>query len=343
MAIHHRLRGHCFNALCTAVLCCAAIGPQALAEQTLSEPVAGGPAATTLKVGLDLWPGYFPLIIAKQRDLFTSRGLQVDYFIPENTDKMLSAFKRGELDAICVALGDVFRLLPSQPGSRVVMVSDLSAGGDALLTLKPLPSRLDGLRIGTNLGGFGELFVEEFLGSYHSQIEQISLHNIDASQALAALKLNQVDVAHSWEPYVSKATDNGARIVFTSRQTPGLIPDVVLFNAEALAQRPDAVRGFVAAWLEAVDWWQQHPLAAKKLIADELTSDDFSLRGIKLMTSSDNIKTFKNYLSPRALPQVVERYIQFFEDSNALPSGLLTRDVIDGRFLPASSAVSTTQ
>ncbi|MGK0498903.1 MAG: NitT/TauT family transport system substrate-binding protein [Oceanicoccus sp.] len=288
----------------------------------------------TINIGFDLWPGYYPLVIAKQQGLFAQQGLQVNYFIPENTDFMLKKFSNKELDAICVSVGDIFNLLPTMPDIRVPLVADISAGGDALLSLKPMPRFLDGLKIGTNLNGFGELFVHQFLADHNTDFQAVSLIDIDASKARELLANKTVDIAHTWQPYVSENVDAGARIIYTSRQTPGLIPDVVVFSGDFIKQHPDALRGFIRAWLEALDWWEQNPAAGNQLIQTELNlSHPVSSKGIKLMNLADNIDAFSNQRSPRALPKVISRYVDFFYQKGILTQRLQANQIIDSRFL----------
>ena len=299
----------------------------------LVAPSLNGAETPNIRVGMDLWPGYYPLVIAKQREGFNRRQLNVRYHIPENTDKMLSAFKQGELDIICVALGDVFALLKDQPDLRVILVADISAGGDALLSLSKMPDNLQGLKIGTNTGGFGELFVQQFLKEYHTPFDQVELINIEASAASQHLYAHELDIVHTWEPYLSSLHNQGAKILYTSRQTPGLIPDVIVAHPSLMRLNPNAVTLFVDAWLEAVEWWQHHPAEGNTLLQQSLQlKDPVSLKGIKLMNREDNLDAFHNKRSPRALKKVIPRYTQFF-NSKGLNINAKQIDIVDGRFL----------
>ncbi len=79
------------------------------------------------------------------------------------------------------------------------MITDESAGGDALLAsnkTKPIANAT----IGTNLEGFGELFVQEFLKQNNVDPASVKLVHQEAANAVNALQSDSVDIVHTWEP-----------------------------------------------------------------------------------------------------------------------------------------------
>lgn len=289
-----------------------------------------------VRVAIDLWPGYYPVVIAQKQGYFAKRGLQVDYTIPENTDKMLEAFAAGQFDVVCVALGDVFALKEKVPSLRVVLVSDESAGGDALLSLKPLPQNLKGLRIGTNLDGFGALFVREFLRQHQATVQDVALVQQEASDAVVMLKESRVDIAHTWEPYVSELTGyHDAIVVFSSARTPGLIPDAVVMHGNLL-QQPERAKAFVAAWLEASQWWISNRHAGNRIAerALLLMPNTVNLEGIRLLDAAANRELFGRGDAPGPLYRTTQQYIDFFREKGVIKTAMTPDDVILSTLLP---------
>jgi len=294
------------------------------------------PALTSVRVGIDMWPGYYPVVIAQEKGFFASRGLQVKYSVPENTDKMLEAFATGELDVVCVALGDVFAFREKVPSLRVALISDESAGGDALLSLKPLPENLAGLRIGTNLNGFGELFVREFLQQHNTPISAVTLVNQEASDAAVMLRGNKIDVAHTWEPYVSELTGYyDVRVLFTSAQTPGLIPDSVVMHGNLL-QKNDTAKAFVAGWLEGAEWWLSHRHRGNRIVERALVMmpNTVNLEGVKLFDTEANRKALQSNGAAPSLQTVVQQYIDYFREKGVVKTALTPADILATGLLP---------
>lgn len=287
-----------------------------------------------MSFALDLWPGYYPAIVAKQRGLFAARGLDVDIRLPGNTNRMLADFSAGSHDLVAVALGDIINLTSQFREVRVILVADESSGGDAILSFEPNLA-LEGKRIGTNLGGFGELLVNELLVSQSISPAQVQLVNIDAEQALELLQDGSLDYAHTWEPFVTQAENAGAKVVFSSADTPGLIPDVVAIRERFAAEHPEQVKAFVAAWLEAQAWWLENRDAGNQLIAEftNQNASDISLRGIALKNAEDNRKMYVSKEST-GLEAVVKKYSDFFVVKGILAQDVDGDSILDGQYLP---------
>lgn len=302
---------------------------------------ASAPAGLTsehlpLRIAYDFWPGYYPLIIAEAQGYFADNGVRVEAVRPENTDSIIAAFAGGGYDGLAVALGDVINITQANPEVRVIFVTDQSAGGDALLVTGDIQTVADlrGKRLGTNLGGFGELFITTVLQEHGLTFSDVHWVNVDASEVPEQLRSGALDAAHTWEPYVTEAEQAGARLLFSSRDTPGLIPDVVAFQGATLRERPTEVRGFVAAWFRAVDFWLANPVEGNALIAEalDLPADSITLQGIELMTLPANQALFDP--GATSLYSVAQRYVDFFVQKGALTTSPDVNQFIDPSFLP---------
>ena len=287
----------------------------AVVATTGCPPPTPPPPPRPLHVAVDLWPGYYPLILAQERGYLREEGVEVEIVIPQDTDAMLSDFAAGSYDAVAVALGDVINVTQRNPEICVVLVSDESAGGDALVGREPLtdPTDLSGMRIGTNLGGFGEVFVREFLRRRQVAPTDVELLHVDAAQVPTLLSEGKLDAAHTWQPYVSQAVDAGHSVWFSSADTPGLIPDTFAFQAKVLREREPEVRAFLRAWFRAVADWQDDFEGGRAAIAKRLdvAPETITLEGIRLLDRQQNARAF----DPDArgsLHAVTQRYVDFF-------------------------------
>lgn len=292
--------------------------------------------AKPIKIGIDLWPGYYPLVLAKYLGMFEKHGLDVDIVLPESTDNMLDNFTDGKLDMVCVAMGDAFSLYKKDPNLRIVMITDESNGGDALMADSGL-SRIKGKRIGTNLNGFGELFVKRFLKSRDVDTDSVSFVQLEAADALISLQSNKIDIAHTWEPYVTEIKSfNKGSVIFDSSQTPGLIPDALLANDLFIKNKPKELKLFIKVWLDAAQWWLDNSEKGNEIIESELVMmpNSVSLKGVKLYNKKANIQAFKTRKDMTSLHHVTGLYIDFFENKGTIPSGLKPHNIIDGQFLP---------
>lgn len=292
----------------------------------------------TVTVGIDLWPGYYPLLIAQHNGYFKEQQLDVKYVLPEETNNLMGMFNENKIDLLCVAMGDAFVLYDEDQDMRVVMITDESLGGDALLTKGPLPSFNESLKIGTNLQGFGELFVREFIKKNNINPKNVIWVQQEASQAMDNLRSGKADIVHTWEPYVTEIkTYFGAQVIFDSSQTPGLIPDALLANGQFIKNHGPQLKGFITAWLKASQWWLSNREKGDEIIEDKLLllPGTLSLKGIKLYTLKENLKAFSQEKDENSLYHTAQMYRDYFYSKQAferLPHK--PQDIMTGEFLP---------
>lgn len=275
----------------------------------------------SMRLSIDLWPGYYPAIVAKEKGWFKEAGLDLKLDMPGNTDKMLALFSAGSIDAIAVAFGDAILVTRQMPDLAVILVTDESAGGDAVLSMdENALSDLKGKRIGTNLGGFGELLIRRMLDLQGVKVEEVNLVNVDASKVPSLLGAGGLDIAHTWSPYVGQAVSKGAKIVFSSADTPGLIPDTIAVSDEFRRSNPEAVKIFLDVWFKAQRWWLDNYQEGNQLIAEatgqRVTS--ISLEGIRLLDREANINTFSDTQSQKGLPNVLQVYNEFYSRAGVI-------------------------
>ncbi|MBD8526622.1 ABC transporter substrate-binding protein [Pseudomarimonas arenosa] len=332
MAKLYSLLGIC---LCALLLACGQ-APEA-PPAAPAEPPATAPSSTShLRLGIDQWPGYYPAVLADELGYFANAGLTVELQLPGDTDRMLAEFAAGEYDMIGVALGDLITLSRQREDVVVLLVSDQSAGGDALLAAPGFEIPSSGpVRIGTNLGGFGELFIRELLPQMAIDPARVEWINIDASSVPQALLSKQIDLGHCWEPYASQAEALGATRRFSSADTPGLIPDVIAATRHAADANPAAYRAFTDGWFRAVDWWRSHPEQAAQLIEQRLAlpAGGAGLTGIELQDLAANQRLL-GASGAAELEPVIDRYSEFFVARGRLIDPIQAKEMLIPELLP---------
>jgi NitT/TauT family transport system substrate-binding protein len=293
-----------------------------------------------LQIGLDLWAGYYPALLADQLGFFRDEHVAVEISLPEDTDQLLVDFAAGSLDGIGVAAGDTINVLEVNPEARIVLFSDVSDGADMILALPPIgiPEDLAGKSVGTNLGGFGELLVRQMLDQHGVPSARVKLLNVDAAQAVDHLISGEVAAVHTWEPYATRARAAGAQVVYTSQQADGLVLDGFLFSDETLRSRPEAVRGFLRAWFRAIEHWAVHAAVDNRVLEKRLAlpPGSINLNGIRLMTLPEERRLFEQGANNRSAQHVLEQYVDYFLRRGTLSAAPNLQRVLDARFLPSS-------
>jgi NitT/TauT family transport system substrate-binding protein len=292
-----------------------------------------------LQIGLDLWAGYYPALLADDLGFFRAEQVAVELSIPEDTDQLLLDFAAGTLDGIGVATGDTINVLEANSDVRIILFSDRSNGADMILSMPPvnIPEDLRGRAVGTNLGGFGEVLVRQMLDQHGVLPSAVKVVNIDASQAIDRLVSGELAAVHTWEPYASRGRALGAQVLYTSRDADGLVLDGFIFSGETLRSRPSAVRRFIKAWFRAVEHWQAHPVEDDALLAKRVPEfhDATSRTGIHLFTLQEERKLFEPGTNSQSAHYVLQRFVDYFLSRGTISAAPDLELLLDSHFLPA--------
>ncbi len=283
------------------------------------------PQLPPLKFAYSAWTGFFPIVIAQEKGFFSAQGVKVETLLRENSQGILADFGAGKFDGIFSSLGEIVAISAANPEFRLILVTAMSAGADVVVAQPEIQKILDlkGKTIGVGLGSFGELFVTKMLEMNGISPEQVTFVNASGEQISERLKSKMIQAGHSWEPYVSDIIKTGVgQILFTSKQTPTLMPDVITFTSKVLRERPKDIRAFVRAWFQAVDYWQTHLQEGNAIIGKvlKIAPETISLEGVKFLNLNDNQREFAPSNQTDSLYYTAQLYSNFF-----VRTGNLTR------------------
>ncbi|MEG4812372.1 ABC transporter substrate-binding protein [Microcoleus sp. F8-D3] len=268
-----------------------------------------------LKVSCISFVGHTPAIIAREKGFFKAQGIDVELSYADYLQLQQADFSAGKYDGLGLTLGDFIILSATNPDIQTVMVVDESTGADVVVAqseINTIPN-LKGKKLGANLGSFSEVFVSEMLKISKLTSDDVRLVKVDGLEVTQRLQNNAIQAGHTWEPHISEALQLGAKILFTSKQTPGLILDVVAFRGEVIRDRPEDIRAFVRGWLQGLSYWEANvpegnAIASKAL---NIPSKTISFEGIDLTDLAENQKYFQSD-SPKYIYKTATKYADFF-------------------------------
>ncbi|WP_445627791.1 ABC transporter substrate-binding protein [Nostoc sp. DSM 114167] len=276
-----------------------------------------------LKVAFGSFVGELPGIIAQEKGFFKTQGVDVELIHKQYTQLVQANFNAGKYDGITSSLGIFIILSATNPDIQGAIVIDESIGADVVVAKSKIKTVADlkGKKLGANLGGFSEVFVTEMLKTANLTSDDVSLVQLEASEIPQRLKNNTIQAGHTWQPYLSEAMKLGGNILFTSKQTPGLILDLIIFRGETIRDRPEDISAFVRGWLQASTYWKANVEEGKAIVSKALKIplDTLSLEGINLTDLGENQKYFQSS-NPKSIYQTAKIYADFF-----IRSGNLTR------------------
>jgi len=247
-----------------------------------------------LRVATSQWIGYQPLHLAEEHALFPAEQIRLVSF-SSNTES-LRAFRNGNVEVAALTLDEVLQLRDVGHDARVILVMDYSEGADSIVA-RPDIERLEdlrGRRVGVESTAATAYMLSralEFGGLTADDIEVVHLHVSRQEQAWLS---GRVDALATYEPLRTRLLEQGARELFSSRQMPGEIVDVLVTRAEVIEERPEGLARLIAAWFAAIDYLGDHPRDAADSMARHagLSREGLAqaLTGIHLPSQAENCR-----------------------------------------------------
>ena len=256
----------------------------------------------TLLVGTNNWPGYAPLYLARALGLYQGKG--VDFVEYPSTSMTLKALRNGAIQAAAVTLDEALQLHELGSQFKVVLALDYSAGADAILVRPPLGSLADlkHKKIAFENSTEGGYFFARFLEKSRMLPEDFELVPLEVDEHLQAYLQGKVDGVVTMEPYKTKMIQVGARQVFSSKETPRAVMDLLVVREDWLAGDVRALQSLAEGWFEALRQLQEAPGQMAPLLGEQLDLSPkealLALEGIQLLDQKANLELFAGSPSP---------------------------------------------
>jgi NitT/TauT family transport system substrate-binding protein len=245
-----------------------------LAAALVAGMAALAPAAhaQTIKIGTVVWIGYGPYYVAEALDLYKKSGMKVELQVFTDPALIPPAIESGAVAGGMVTYDQVIGVVAKGSTQRVVAPIDYSNGGDAIVATKDVTkvSQFKGKKV-----GFNPLSPSDFLLSYALQVNKLTekdvqVVNMTPEAVPAALASSGVNIGVTYEPSVSQiiSMEDGKKfhVVFSSKDAPGLITDVLVFKKEYIKSNPKVVQALIQGYIDGLEYMKKNPDDAYKHI-----------------------------------------------------------------------------
>src|SRR5450432_4180983 len=216
----------------------------------------------TYKVGFNAWIGSIAFFVAQEKGFFKDEGLDVQTKTFSSPGDGLKPLLGGDLDTVLSTADSVLTVLDKAPGQlKVVYLTDTSAGADAILAKKDIADikGMKGRKVAATLGQCNQLLLEKALEKAGLTDKDIQLVNMNPDDAGAAFAAGKIDVAVTWEPWITKVSgEKTGHVIFSSKETPNLILDVLAVSTKTTSKKPAETRAFLKALNRGYEFVQQH-------------------------------------------------------------------------------------
>jgi NitT/TauT family transport system substrate-binding protein len=309
----------------------------------LSMGSAHAEALKSVKLGVVTWIGYGPLYIAESRELWKKHGLKVQ--LQNFTDPALlpAAISGGALDGGFITYDQLVGQVAKGDRMKAVMPLDFSNGGDAVVATLDIPSvkALKDQKV-----AFAPLSPSDFLLAFALRSNgmkdpDVKLVGTGPEAVPAAMISGQVKAGVTYEPMVSQITSEGGgkrfHVIYSSKQSPGLLSDVLVFTDKAMKERQDLIRAVMRGYLDGLEMVRTQPAEAAKIIGKALGISEAEVleqqQAIYALSLKEMLTAFTRSKSPESFYTACEAISDILASKKPIAKKPKCEDTMETKFI----------
>lgn len=304
----------------------------------------GASAPHRYRIGLGPWVGFGPLYLARDLGYFKEAGIEVELIVLTGIAERNSALKAGRIDALAAPVDYFVLSAGNHLETRIVMAIDESAGGDGIVARKEITrfEDLRGRKVAFQRGLPSEFFLRALLQQRGINLDELRAADMETADGGAAFIAGKVDAAVLWEPWLTKAVEQGGgHVLASTREYRNLIVDCLSFTKDAVGRSPADVAKIVNAVLRAIDFWKARPDEANRIMAPYFQLDPAKyglvLSGARFTDLARNREYFGGAQAPGPIFDVAKRASAIWLEAKAIEAPVTPEQIIAPQFLGGDS------
>ncbi|WP_028311435.1 ABC transporter substrate-binding protein [Derxia gummosa] len=301
-------------------------------------------AAGSVKIGTTTWIGYGPFYVAEAMDFYKKYNVKVSFQSFSDPALIPPAIASGSVEGGMLTYDQVIGVVAKGQAMKVIMPIDYSNGGDAIVSPTGIGSVADlkGKTIAYNTLSPSDFLLSYALSTQGMSEKDIKPVNMTPDAVPAAILSNKVNLGVTYEPFVSTVLGQGGKkfkVLYSSKDAPGLIADVLVFDAKSIAGKSAEIKGVIQGYVEALDYIKKKPDDAAKIIgkamgvsAKEVKEQWAGVYNIPLAEMPKAFQPAKETTSYYASGEVIAKILVAKGQITAAPK---PEDTFDGQFVKA--------
>lgn len=274
------------------------------------------------KLGISPYPAFYTWYICEAEKYFEKNNIDVELvYFPVYSDSV-QAFNTGQVDMLAMAMPDVIAPYVNGIGLETVLILDNSNGADGLVASKGIDSVKDlkGKSVATEYGTIEHFFLLNALEEAGLSENDIKFTNLSIADSAPAFLSGQVDAASLWEPSLSQAqAKEGCKLLISSEDTPGLIPDVLVASKDMCENNKEDVEKVINAYFDGMEFYSKNEDQAIKDMAKgaDITEEEMktSMSGSKLFSLQKCVDTMENKKDDYSyVPYTTQKIAEFLKN-----------------------------
>jgi NitT/TauT family transport system substrate-binding protein len=236
--------------------------------------VTGAQADEKIRILCPTWPGFAPIHAARDLGYFKEEGIEVDVKFEDDRANVMAAMSRGDIEMDLRTVGEhQGRPRDDKTPGVIIGTIDQSLGGDGVIADASIKSAADlkGKTVAAEINIPARLILQLQLKKAGLTLKDLQIKDIATADTGAVFSDKSIMAVASYEPFMSQAIKSsgrdGATVLFSSKDTPGLITDIISVRQDDLAANPEKYRKFLRGIYRAVDYSRKEPRKYAELVA----------------------------------------------------------------------------
>ncbi len=324
--------------LVTSVVAAVVFG--ALVVETLETWSGNRETETPLLLGTNLWLGYEPLFLARDLGHFDEDSVRLVEC--SSSSQVIRQFRDNTIQAAALTMDEVLLLRERGLDLRVVLVMDISQGGDAVLARADVQDLADlrGRKVGVENSALGAFVLTRALQKVDLSAQDVTIVSVEADEHELAFLSQKIDAVVTFDPVRNRLLAAGAIQLFDSTEMPNEIFDVLVVRADAWEQHQTHLVTVLRGWFKALQYLEQNPDEALRSMSAriKLTSEQIKQgqQGFRAPSLQENLSLLGG--QPSLLEENARRLSTVMVDNRLLGKQVVLSDCISAEPLMEVSA-----
>ncbi len=215
--------------------------------------------AEPLTIASHVWPGYELMFLARGEGWLPEGAIRL--LETTSATRSMLALREGRAHGAALTLDEVMLMRAEGIPLTVVLVFDISAGADVILSRLLIRELRDlrGKRIAAETTALGAVMLTRLLDKAGLQRSDVNIVSIASDEHLQAWRSGKLDALITYEPTASRLLNEGAHRLLDSRHFPESIFDVLAVRPDVAQRQSAALRSLIAGHFKGIRQLRQNP------------------------------------------------------------------------------------
>ena len=295
---------------------------------------------TDFKVCSSIYAGFMPWMEAQSQGIFAKwgkkYGVKIEVVQLNDYVESINQYTAGKFDGCAMTNMDALTI-PAAGGvdSTAIIVGDYSNGNDGIV-MKGKNKKLADLK-GQNVNlvefSVSHYFLARALESVGMSERDLKVVNTSDADMVAAFATPSVKNVVTWNPMLADiAAGKDVTQVYSSRQLPGEIMDMMVVNTKTLNDNPNFGKALTGAWYEMLAVMSAKDDRATKSLTAMAKASGTDLAGFNAQLADTALfrtpKAALEFATNPDMPKVMSKVAKFSFDHGILGKGVTSADAI---------------